>query len=224
MLVDPANGRLELRWKDQDGKPLETLEAARDAVRSQGRHFEFATNSGIYGRNGAPLGLHVEAGRRLTRLNLSRASTGNFFLQPNGVFFLRDGKAIILESNAFQSASPNPDYASQSGPMLVRAGEINSLFSADSPNRNVRSGVGVARDGRVAFAISRGLVTFREFATLFLQELGCPDALYLDGTISELLYKDGTSLQLAPYVGIWVGSSAEASVSRRNARQNQAPE
>ena len=44
----------------------------------------------------------------------------------------------------------------------------------------------MTKGGKVVIAISRGPVTFYDFATLFRDALGCPDALYLDGVISKV--------------------------------------
>ncbi|WP_246752759.1 phosphodiester glycosidase family protein [Sinorhizobium sp. BG8] len=46
--------------------------------------------------------------------------------------------------------------------------------------------MGIDGNGNVVFAISRHAVRFHDFATLFRDELGCRDALYLDGSISSL--------------------------------------
>ena len=54
-----------------------------------------------------------------------------------------------------------------------------------SSNRHIRNGVGVDQEGNIYFAISNERVNFYDFATLFRDELNCPDALYLDGVISE---------------------------------------
>lgn len=207
--IDPKRADLRLRWKDKDDRPLRTLEAAREAVRAEGRRFEFATNSGIYARDGSPLGLHVEQGRRLARLNLSKASKGNFFVQPNGVFYLKGRAAGILETKAYRDSGIAPDYASQSGPLLVQEGRVNPSFSPESDNRRLRSGVGVANDGRVVFAVSEAAVSFHRFATFFRDALACPNALYLDGTISAFAFRDEPSPQVAPFVGIWTASTAE---------------
>ena len=77
-------------------------------------------------------------------------------------------------------------FATQSGPMLVIEGALHPAFRPESPNLRIRNGVGVASDGSVWLVISREPVRFHDLATLFRDGLGCPDALYLDGTVSEL--------------------------------------
>lgn len=76
-------------------------------------------------------------------------------------------------------------YATQSGPLLLVAGQPNPLFMPNSTNVVVRNGVGLRPDGRVVFAMSRGPVNFYDFATYF-QRRGCREALYLDGFVSRL--------------------------------------
>jgi uncharacterized protein YigE (DUF2233 family) len=39
--------------------------------------------------------------------------------------------------------------------------------------------------GKIWFAISNDRVNFYDFAMLFAEQLQCPDALYLDGSISK---------------------------------------
>jgi uncharacterized protein YigE (DUF2233 family) len=77
-----------------------------------------------------------------------------------------------------------PAYATQSGPMLVIDGKLHPRIREDGTSRKIRNGVGACEEGRTAFAISNEPVTFHEFALLFKIELKCPDALYLDGSIS----------------------------------------
>jgi uncharacterized protein YigE (DUF2233 family) len=79
-----------------------------------------------------------------------------------------------------------PDFATQSGPMLVIDGKLHPRFLPDSDSLKRRNGVGVSRDGMVHFAISENTVRFYDFATLFRDALDAPNALYLDGTISSV--------------------------------------
>ena len=49
-----------------------------------------------------------------------------------------------------------------------------------------RNGVGVTAKGEVVFVVSKRPVRFHDFATLFRDALDCPNALFLDGTISSV--------------------------------------
>jgi uncharacterized protein YigE (DUF2233 family) len=88
---------------------------------------------------------------------------------------------------------------------MIQGGSIRPEFNADSKNLAVRSGVGVRKDGTVVFAISRLPVNFYTFASLFLNRLKCPNALYLDGTISALYVpgvKDTVPHSFGPMFGL----------------------
>jgi uncharacterized protein YigE (DUF2233 family) len=68
--------------------------------------------------------------------------------------------------------------------------------------------VGVCKggpDGKmvVKFALSEGAVNFYSFAKFFRDVLGCPDALYLDGSISTFYAPERGDGQLVEYAGIW---------------------
>src|SRR5260221_194495 len=92
--------------------------------------------------------------------------------------------SLIVESSEYAALLTPAVCATQSGPMLVRGGDIHPDLNADSKSRKIRSGVGVCRDGTIVFALSRTTVTFYDFASLFLARLKCPNALFLDGDIS----------------------------------------
>ena len=147
------------------------------------------TNAGIFEPDLRPTGLLIADGLEVRALNLD-AGTGNFFLQPNGVFFIGDAGAAIVESSEFTPQGVR--QATQSGPLLVRHGELHPRFKAGSTNRLIRSGVGVKDAHTVVLAISRDEVSFFDFATFFRDELGCSEALYLDGIISGLSVTGGS--------------------------------
>ena len=56
------------------------------------------------------------------------------------------------------------------------------------------------------FAISDVPVNFHSFATLFRDELGAPNALFLDGFISKLyapgIGRNETGLDMGPIIGV----------------------
>ena len=77
-------------------------------------------------------------------------------------------------------------WATQSGPMLVIEGALHPAIQDDGSSRLIRNGVGV-RGARIAvFVISDDPVSFGKFARLFRDDLGCANALFLDGTVSSL--------------------------------------
>jgi uncharacterized protein YigE (DUF2233 family) len=170
---------------------VQTIPALEAWLNARGRRMVMATNSGIYETDGRPLGLHVERGVELAPINLGDAP-GNFFLKPNAVFYVvgepGHEAAYVVESGAYRQPSAGVRLATQSGPALLLGGALHPRFLPESDSLKLRSGVGVAAASRhrVHVAISEGEVRFHDFATLFRDELGCTDALYLDGTVSVL--------------------------------------
>ena len=176
--------RLGLYWKRADGTPYTTIHALREALEKEGKRLLFATNGGIYSKSFTPLGLYIENGKRHYRLNRGEGG-GNFFLLPNGVFYITPGGAAVVDTRDY---APEREVlqAIQSGPLLVKNGKLHPRFFESSGSLYVRNGVGVDREGRVVFAISDMPVNFHDFATLFRDRLDAPDALYLDGSISAM--------------------------------------
>lgn len=204
--VDPARDRLTLHWLNPStGKPYASFSQLRDRLAKEGRTLLFATNSGIFAPGPKPLGLHVEAGETLVRVNNVGPGRSNFALLPNGIFWLKGARAGVTETGAYKRADPQPDYATQSGPLLVQGGKLHPAFNKRGTSFKVRSGVGVCAGGLVKFAVSAGPVNFYSFATFFRDTLGCPDALYLDGSISAHATPE-TNTQFTAFGGMWVVS------------------
>jgi len=149
----------------------------------------FAMNAGMFDENLMPIGLYVSEGKLIHPINLIKKGYGNFYsLPPNGVFAIDNkNKAYILSSDSFEkkTKSKKITLATQSGPMLVINGKFNKAFNQGSPNLNIRNGVGINRKGKIIFVISEDRVNFYEFSQFFRDELGCKNALYLDGFISQ---------------------------------------
>lgn len=184
--VDVRQDELAIHWRAPSGARFSSLGALRQALGARGRELLFATNAGMFAPDFTPVGLYVEGGRTRVPLN-ARDSTGNFYLKPNGVFFVAGDSAHVVETSEYLHREPaGVTLATQSGPLLVHGGRIHPAFRPSSPNLNIRSGVGV-RDGHTAvFAISRDEVDFHTMATLFRDVLRCRDALFLDGAISRM--------------------------------------
>jgi uncharacterized protein YigE (DUF2233 family) len=147
----------------------------------------------MYGDDFAPIGLYIEDGRELVPANATTvpgegAAVPNFYKKPNGVFYIGDDEAGILETGRFLDAKPEADFATQSGPMLVIDGKIHPAFIDGSTDRKPRDGVGMSSPTQVHFAISEERVNFFDFARFFRDKLGCDDALFLDGGSAPGLY------------------------------------
>ncbi len=206
--VDLRRDTLRLYWQNPaNDKPFLRFQTLRDALAKRGERVLFATNSGIYTPSYAPLGLHIENGKTLVRLNNAPSSVGrgggNFALRPNGVFWIGGQTAGVLETDAYRQANLSPDYATQSGPLLVIDNQLHPEFNARSRSFKRRSGVGVCQNGAVKFAISDAPVNFYTFATFFRDALKCPNALYLDGSISAVYTPELGDGQFVNFSGIW---------------------
>jgi uncharacterized protein YigE (DUF2233 family) len=169
------------------------------------RSWPFAMNGGMYHADLSAVRLFVSNGHQSVPLNTSNGS-GNFFLKPNGVFVVTKDGAKVIESSEYPGLRTNVVFATQSGPLLVRSCKIHPAFNTNSVSRLFRNGVGVPSPGNAIFAISEAPVNFHEFATLFRDTLHCPDALFLDGTVSSLysteLKRSDFRTDLGPIVGV----------------------
>jgi uncharacterized protein YigE (DUF2233 family) len=165
----------------------------------------FAMNAGMYREDYSPVGLLVMDSRQVHRLNLA-SGFGNFYLKPNGVFVLSTSGARIVESSEYRSLQEPAIFATQSGPLLIHAGEINPNLSPQGTSRLIRNGVGIVSANEVVFAISEDSVNFYDFALLFRDRLKCNDALYLDGNVSSLyaqsLGRHDERVPLGPIIGV----------------------
>jgi uncharacterized protein YigE (DUF2233 family) len=176
---------LRLYHADEQGRCHGSFERLRESLGAGGQTLLFAMNAGMFHADCRPVGLLVVDGRELAPVNRS-SGTGNFFLQPNGVFLIDAAGPRVVVTHEYRDQKPI--MATQSGPMLVHRGLIPSspAFAAGSRSRRIRNGVCVPRADEIALVISEDEVTFNEFANYFRQELGCSEALYLDGSISSL--------------------------------------
>lgn len=202
--IDPATEDIRLWLRDDDGRVLGSFERVNQKLAREGRMLGVAMNAGMYHPDRRPVGLYVEDGSETAGI-VTRAGPGNFGMLPNGVLCLGDGRAEVIETRRFADAPPDCRFATQSGPMLVIGGALHPRFIPNSDFRNIRNGVGVADDGALWLAISNEPVNFHDFARLFRDTLGTPDALYLDGSISRLYDRAGRrhdrGLPMGPILG-----------------------
>jgi uncharacterized protein YigE (DUF2233 family) len=202
-ITPTAVARLQLIAREGGGRPVGTIARVDELMRVRGQRLLFATNAGLYERVDSATGMLVaDGGRTYSRLNRGAGPpnpcrVSNFHCPPNGVFFVARGRAGVLSTADFAARPASAgaaQIATQSGPMLVRRGRLARGFAPTDGSRKLRNGVGVRADGTVVFAISDSRVTFYEFATAFRDALRCPDALFLDGEISQLYSGPGTRL------------------------------
>jgi uncharacterized protein YigE (DUF2233 family) len=202
--VDTRTERLELFWRDETGAPLRRFERLNAWLKSQHTKLRFAMNAGMFEPDLSPVGLFVAHAKELKPLNLD-TGRGNFFLKPNGVFFVTAAGPQIVESSKYSATAADVLLATQSGPLLLEHGVIHPAFNAASKSKLVRNGVGV-KEGEAIFVISDGPVTFYELATYFRDGLQCQDALYLDGVVSALFSPEkghrDSQVDLGPMIGV----------------------
>jgi uncharacterized protein YigE (DUF2233 family) len=174
-----------------DGWPLRHLPALAHDLGEAKSRVRFAMNAGMYDRAGQPLGLYVENGRQRNGINV-KSGSGNFFLQPGGIFSQgRDGEVRVETLDTYRKRDAAPRFATQSGPMLLIDGHLHPKIQPNGTSRHYRNGVGVVNAQTAWFVISESRVSLGTFARFFRDELGCTDALYLDGAVSSLWYPGG---------------------------------
>lgn len=201
--VNPKLKQVKFYWKNEDSKPFNSLLNLKNWLKSQSRTLVFAMNGGMFQTDYSPLGLYIENGRQVKPLNRAKGN-GNFYMEPNGVFYLTKSKqALICKTHNFIN-NGTVAFATQSGPMLVIDGAINPLFKKGSANLNVRNGVGILPNGEILFAMSKQSVSFYDFADFF-RSRGCKQALYLDGYVSRTYLPEKNWEQLDGNFGVIIG-------------------
>jgi prepilin-type processing-associated H-X9-DG protein len=202
---DVRRDDLRLYLRDEKGKPYGNFTALAQALKARGRALRFAMNAGMFEADLSPVGLYVEDGKRRHRADLREGET-NFHLKPNGVFWIGDRTAGVVETSRYLASPPAARFATQSGPMLVIDGRIHPKIRPTGESVKIRNGVCVRDGTNVQFAISKEPVTFHAFAQLFKDGLGCANALFLDGSVSSLyapeLQRDDELVPIGPIVGV----------------------
>ena len=201
--TNPKIENVSFYWKDDNGVILKSIDHLKSKVERDKKILKFAVNGGMFEMTNSPKGLYIENFKILNPID-TLSGKGNFYLNPNGVFYLtKNNDAKLIDTKAFKY-DLNIKYATQSGPMLLVNEKINSIFKEDSPNVYIRNGVGILKDGNIVFIMSKRKVNFYNFASVF-KELGCTKALYLDGFVSRTYYPEKKWIQKDGNFGVMIG-------------------
>lgn len=201
-----ADHDIRLFHSDADGEPYLQFNTLERELDERGEVLIFAMNGGMYHEDRSPVGFYRDGFGDRARVN-TNDGPGNFHLKPNGVFWINSDSAGVAESQAYIDLAIDPTYATQSGPMLVIDGELHPGLNPQGTSHRRRNGVGVSEDANmVYFAISDAAVTFHDFATLFRDVIGVPNALFLDGQISRIyapqINRNEIGQDMGPIVGV----------------------
>ena len=180
--------QINLHWRLED-ENLGTLRNAYDHLEGLGQAPAALMNAGIFEVANAghfqPQGLHIEGGQTLRPLNTGSAPRANFYLKPNGVFYIDETGAHVVRTEDY-APEGSVRLATQSGPLLFDDQGIHPRFRPNSDSRKWRNGVGVRADGQIVFAITESPMNFWDFARALRDGEGCVAALYMDGSISQM--------------------------------------
>ncbi len=203
LIVDPRTSKIELYWKDDKNVIIKSFRNLKSYVETKGKRLKFAMNGGMFMEDYAPLGLFVQKQKTIKKLNTATGST-NFYMKPNGVFYITTDNIGHVCTTSTYVNDGNVNFATQSGPMLLIDGKINTEFTKGSKNINIRNGVGILPNNKVIFAISTDFVNFYDFAEYF-KNMGCSNALYLDGAVSQMYLPEKNREQMTGDFGVIIG-------------------
>ncbi|HEY8970256.1 MAG TPA: phosphodiester glycosidase family protein [Puia sp.] len=203
--VDLKKEDLQLYWKDDSGHIFRSIQHLKDFLEHQHKRLLFAMNGGMFNADNSPVGLFIQ--HKMTLIPLDTGSgAGNFYLKPNGVFYIRRNTAAICPTPEFKNDG-QVTFATQSGPMLLIDGAFHTAFKKGSTNTNIRNGVGILPDNKVIFAMSRVPINFYDLASYF-KGMGCQNALYLDGFVSRTYLPEKNWTQTDGNFGVIIGVAA----------------
>lgn len=203
---DAAHDTIKLFHSDPDGAVYRHFDALAASLETDNQDLVFAMNAGMYHTNRDAVGLFIEDGVESYKINRNEGP-GNFHLLPNGIFYLDGNRAGVAATETYVASAVQPDFATQSGPMLVIDGTLHPRFIKDGTSRKIRNGVGVSDDGEiVTFALSEERVNFYDFGRLFRDHLNIDNALFLDGSISKIYVRDlqrnDSGRAMGPMIGV----------------------
>lgn len=202
-VVDPKKQDIALYWKNDKQENFKSIQNLKQWLDKNHKTLVFAMNAGMYRQDNSPQGLFIENLTTITPLDTT-SGTGNFYLKPNGVFYTTVDNSPAICSSTHFTDDGKIKFATQSGPMLITDGQIHSAFRKGSTNLNIRNGVGILPDNKVLFVMSKREINFYDFATYF-KNMGCKNALYLDGLVSRTYLPEQNWIQTDGNFGVIIG-------------------
>lgn len=201
--VDPKNSDIRFYWKNDKGSIFNSIGNLRNWLQQNNTELLFAVNGGMFKKDFSPVGLFIENGKIITKLDTAKG-LGNFYLLPNGVFYITtDNIAGICKTTDFRNIQ-KVKYATQSGPMLLLDGQIHPEIKQGSTNLFVRNGVGILPNNQIVFAMSTKEINFYDLAYYF-KKIGCKSALYQDGHVSRTYLPEQNWEQTDGELGVLIG-------------------
>jgi uncharacterized protein YigE (DUF2233 family) len=201
--ADPKTQTIQFYLKNDSQQYFKNIGNLKNWLDSKKQTLVFAMNGGMYKEDNSPLGLYIENGKTISPINKKRG-TGNFYLQPNGIFYITaDSLPVVCETKKY-NGKENIIFATQSGPMLVINGNIHPAFQKGSANLTIRNGVGILPGNKIVFILSKKEISLYDFAAHF-KDLGCKNALYLDGFISKVYIPEQNWMQTDGNFGVIIG-------------------
>ncbi|MEM6800753.1 MAG: phosphodiester glycosidase family protein [Bacteroidota bacterium] len=183
--LDLKEQELRFYWQNPAQRTYRTFENLGEHLQEEGKELVFAMNGGMFKKDFSPQGLYIENGQILAALDTLTKGYGNFYLQPNGIFFINKQNEAAIHTTKDFSYTKDIAWATQSGPMLLIEGKMHPAFRKGFSNLHIRNGVGILPNGNLLFALSKEKINFYDFASFFKQN-GCKNALYLDGFVSRM--------------------------------------
>ena len=194
---------LNKKTNSKSSEKFSTLSNVKKYLESKNEDVLMITNGGMYTPSQDPEGLLICNSQIIEPIDTGKGPlnrTLNFYMMPNGIFYIEKNKANILETQDFKEKLINntikPIYATQSGPLLLKDYKYHTDLNHNSKSKKIRSGVGVMENGNVVFIISKNSINFHDFTTVFKNILGCKDALFLDGAISLMYLKNSNPSEI----------------------------
>lgn len=194
-VADLNKNDVRLHWKKDSIQKHSNLNSVIDLIKKKYKQKPLlVTNAGMFEESQKPLGLYIENNKEFVPLNEKDPNDDNFYLMPNGVFFIDTANhAFIKETKDFKKdyskKMKSIKLATQSGPLLLNNNVIHKEFQKNSPNNKVRNGVGIINQSKIVFGYSDN-VNFYLFTEIFKYFFNCKNALFLDGAISKMYLYD----------------------------------